>query len=114
MAVYEVSGLPEAPLAAAASFHARHIPLIELGLAAAEGDLVITFPAADHTHHGWRLAAVQMLARAHAPLRINAVAGGNDAAVLAATRYIELAPGLTGQLIGLDPVGSGPVIAAAP
>jgi len=30
MAIYEVDGLPEAPLAAAAQFHARHVPLIEL------------------------------------------------------------------------------------
>ena len=113
MAIYEVDGLPDAPLAAAAQFHARHVPLIELAAAAGEA-LTIAFPTADHTHHGWRLAAVQMLARALAPLRVNAVSGGSGAAVGAAADYLARAPGLTGQLISLDDEGAGAVLASRP
>jgi hypothetical protein len=72
MRVLLVEGLPAEPLAAAADFHARILPQI----AAPQGDLALVFPVADHTHRGWRLAAVQALARAHAPCRVNALAGG--------------------------------------
>jgi hypothetical protein len=47
------------------------------------------FPAADHSHRGWRLAAVQGLAREHAPRRVNAVASDDEAAIAAAARYLE-------------------------
>ena len=67
-----VEGLPSDPLAAAARFHAEITP----GLANAAEDLLLVFPPADHTHRGWRLAAVQMLARAAAPRRVNAVSPG--------------------------------------
>lgn len=113
MAIYAVEGLPDAPLAAAARFHAHHVPLIEQAAAAGAG-LTIVFPAADHTHRGWRLAAVQMLARALAPLRINALSGGSSAAVGAAADYLARAPGLTGQLISLDDAGAGVVLPLRP
>ena len=103
-----IAGLPDDPLAAAAAFHADHAA----ALRAVPADLLLVFPAADHTHRGWRLAAVQMLARAKAPLRINAVSGGGEAAILAAAEYLARAPGLTGQLISLDDEGAGAVIAS--
>lgn len=114
MAIFAVDGLPQAPLAAAAEFHARHVPLIEAAAAAAEGCLVLAFPAADHTHRGWRLAAVQLLARAVAPRRINAVSGGSPTAVDAASDYFQRAAGLTGQLISLDDSGAGAVLPLQP
>ncbi|MFM6950019.1 MAG: Rossmann fold domain-containing protein [Novosphingobium sp.] len=114
MAIYEADGLPPAPLAAAAEFHARHIPMIQQAASAADHDcLIVAFPDADHTHHAWRLAAVQMLARAIAPRRINGVSGGSGQAIGAAADYFQHAPGLTGQLISLDDSGAGAVLPSA-
>ncbi|MFN5779572.1 MAG: Rossmann fold domain-containing protein, partial [Novosphingobium sp.] len=95
--------MPDDPLEAAAAFHSQHVA----GMRAATSDLLLVFPAADHTHRGWRLAAVQMLARAKAPLRVNAVVGGSAVSVVAAAEYLARAPGLTGQLISLDDEGAG-------
>lgn len=103
-----IAGLPDDPLEAAAAFHSQHVA----GIRAATSDLLLVFPAADYTHRGWRLAAVQMLARAKAPLRVNAVAGGSAASIAAAAEYLARAPGLTGQLISLDDEGAGAVIAS--
>ncbi len=103
-----IAGLPGDPLEAAAAFHSQHVA----GIRAATSDLLLVFPAVDHTHRGWRRAAVQMLARAKAPLRVNAVAGGSEASVAAAAEYLARAPGLTGQLISLDDEGAGAVIAS--
>lgn len=77
---------------------------------ARQDGLVLVFGPADHTHRGWRLAAVQMLARAHAPLRINAVASSDERAIAAAERYIVAAPGVTGQYWALDGNGAGEVL----
>lgn len=106
MELVRIPGLPDDPLAAAAAFHADHAAKLR----AAATDLLIAFPVADHTHKGWRLAATQMLARAKAPLRINAVSGGGDAAIAAALEYLVRAPGMTGQLISLDDLGAGAVL----
>jgi NAD(P)-dependent dehydrogenase (short-subunit alcohol dehydrogenase family) len=73
-------------------------------------DIVLAFPAADHTHKGWRLAVVQQLARDAAPLRVNALSGGDEAAVAAAVAYLASAPGVTGQLLALDGNGAGEVL----
>lgn len=101
-------GLPADPLAAAAQFHAMVAP----DLAESDEDLLLVFPPADHTHRGWRLAAVQMLARSLAPRRVNAVASASAAAILAAERYLAGAPGLTGQYLPLDDEGAGDVLQA--
>ncbi|MCZ8325983.1 MAG: hypothetical protein O9283_12040 [Sphingomonadaceae bacterium] len=101
-----ITGLPDDPLDAAAAFHADWTSRLR----AAEADLLLAFPAADHTHRGWRLAALQMLARAIIPRRINAVSGGSDTAIGAAADYLARAPGLTGQLISLDDEGAGAVL----
>ena len=105
MHLLAATGLPAGALAAAAEFHAQVLPQLP-----AEGDLLIRFDAADHTHRGWRLAAVQQLARERAPGRVNAVAGGGDAAVASARAYLAGASGLTGQLLDLDDLGAGYVI----
>lgn len=101
MRVIRVDSLPEAPLAAAAHFYAGFVPRIE---AEARDAQVVTLvlPAADHTHRAWRAAALGALARALAPVRINAVAGGNAQAQATAIAFVEGAPGLTGQLLPLD------------
>jgi hypothetical protein len=112
MAVYEVKALPEAALAASAQFHANHLPLIEIVLATIDEPLTIIFPPVDHTHHGWRLAALQELARQYAPLRINAVAGDDAAAIAASIRYLEAADGVTGQSLMLVGEGAGAVLSS--
>lgn len=106
MELVRIAGLPDDPLEAARLFHADHASRLR----DAGADLTLAFPAADHTHRGWRLAAVQMLARSLAPQRINAVSGGSEAAIAAAAAYLEQAPGLTGQLIALDDTGAGAVL----
>jgi hypothetical protein len=110
MAVFEVKSLADEPIAAAAQFYAKYLPLIEMALATGDGSLILVFPPADHTHRGWRLAAVQSLARAHAPSRINAISGADGAVILAARDYLSHAEGVTGQYLLLDGNGAAPVL----
>lgn len=110
MQLVRIKGLPDDPLAASARFHAQDLP----ALVPVSSDLLLVFPAADHTHRGWRLAAVQSLARAAAPHRVNAVAGGDAAAIATAEAYLAAAPGVTGHLLALgdgsDGRGAGAVL----
>jgi hypothetical protein len=104
MELVRVEGLPEAPLEAAAAFHALWVPLLNrppLG-----EDLLLIFPPADHSHRLWRLAAVQERARAAAPRRVNGVAADSEAAVTSAHAYLDSAPGVTGQYWPLDAAGA--------
>ena len=55
MAVLRVGALAPAPLAAAAQFHADVLPII-LAAMTGQSNLVLVFPAADHTHTAWRRA----------------------------------------------------------
>ena len=73
-------------------------------------DLVLIFPPADHTHGAWRLAAVQGLAREHAPRRVNAVASDGEPAIAAALTWLEAAEGVTGHYLPLDDEGAGAVV----
>ena len=61
MRTIRVGPLPERALEAAAQFHARVLP--ELIRPRADEDLVLIFEPAPYDHRGWRLAAVQDLAR---------------------------------------------------
>jgi hypothetical protein len=97
MTLLRVGALPEEPLSAAARFHAQVLPQI----APAGEALTLVFAPADHTHRAWRLAAVQGLARRWAPVRVNAVASADEAAILAAEAYLQNAPGVTGQYLPL-------------
>lgn len=106
-----VDDLPEDPLSAASVFHQHWLPYAEDALAAGD-DLLLVFAAADHTHRAWRLAAVAGLARKHAPLRVNAVAGTGEA-LAQAEQYLAAAPGVTGQYLPLDGEGAGNPVGAA-
>ena len=101
MALLRVDPLPAEPLAASARFHAEVLPDVLAQLARGE-DLTLVFLPAAHDHRGWRLALVQGLAREHAPLRINAVAGSDETAISAAAAYLATAQGVTGQYLALD------------
>ncbi len=105
-----VGPLPDDPLAAAADFHARVLPA---ALAALDGGallVTLVFDPAGHPHRAWREAAVQTLALARAPARINALASADAAAIAATQAFIAAAPGLTGQYLPLDSAGAGAVI----
>ena len=107
----DVTGLPDLPSAAAAAFHRDWLGRAQASL---EGDnLTLVFAPADHTHNGWRLAAVQMLAREHAPRRVNAVASDDPAGIAAALDYLGAAGGITGQYLPLDSAGAGAVVSTA-
>jgi hypothetical protein len=100
-----VGALPDEALAAAAEFHAVVLPGILAELASSE-TLTLVFAPADHTHRAWRLAAVQGLAREHAPARVNALASDDEPAIAAALKYLAAAEGVTGQYLLLDGNGA--------
>ena len=100
-AVLRVAGLPEAPLDAAAAFHAGQLSGARALLAEVDG-LVLVFPPATHEHRGWRLAVVQDLAREAAPKRVNGVVGDDEAAIGETCAFLDRAPGVTGQLLAVD------------
>ena len=110
MALVRVEGLPEEPLAAAARFHADVLPLIRAELEAGADHVTLVFAAAGHAHRGWRLAAVQELAREYAPARVNGIESFEQAAIAAAQAFLSGANGVTGQLLALDGKGAGPVL----
>jgi hypothetical protein len=112
MEAVRVAGLPDEPLAAAARFYTDHLPAIEQALAGRTEDLVIIFAPADHTHRGWRLAAVQQLARDHAPVRVNAIAADEEQVIAAGLAYLGTAPGITGQYLPLDGMGASALLSA--
>jgi len=68
---------------------------------AGEG-LVVVFTSAPFDRRPWRLAAVQDLARVAAPVRVNAIAGDDEAAIAETLAFLEAAPGVTGQLLAVD------------
>lgn len=102
MAVFAVGVLPDDALAAAAEFYARVLPHIAPG---PEEHLILAFSPADDSHRAWRLAAVQGLARRHAPLRVNGFESADQTALAAASAYLDSAPGVTGQFWPLDAAG---------
>jgi hypothetical protein len=129
-AVLRVEGLPDAALDAAEAFYEAWLPQARAALypprnGEGEGgsadvgipsvarlrpappprsgeDLAIVFPSAPYDHRGWRLAAVQDLAREAAPKRVNAIAGDDNDAIAATLLWLASAPGVTGQLLAVD------------
>ena len=106
MALFRVAGLPDSALAAAAAFHAAILPQLPIG----DETLTLVFPAADPSHHNWRLALVQALARQQAPRRINLVVSNSEAAIAEAAAYLETAEAITGQMLILDSAGGDAVL----
>lgn len=105
-----VGALPGSAVEAAGRFHADVLPRV-LGELGRGEHFVLVFEPADHAHRAWRLAAVQGLAREHAPARVNAVASQDEAAISAAADYLARAPGVTGQYLALDGEGAGNPVA---
>ncbi|WP_340589397.1 Rossmann fold domain-containing protein [Erythrobacter alti] len=96
MDVVEARGLPAAPLDAAAEFAARYFPILR-----GYGSCMVILDHADHTHDSWRKAAIEELAREAAPGRINAVVGSESGAIAQVLKYLDDAPGVTGQIFTL-------------
>ncbi len=106
----EAAGLPADPLDAAQQFHASVVPEARTAALGGASAICVVFAPADHTHAGWRLAAVQALAREAAPARVNGIASDDEAAIAAAIAYLSGADGVTGQLLALDSHGAGSVV----
>nr|WP_086492998.1 hypothetical protein [Novosphingobium panipatense] len=107
--ILRVGPLADNPLDAAARFHAEVLPEARAVLARGS-DLTLVFPAAARDHRGWRLAAVQELARQYAPLRVNALSGAEAAGVAATAEWLAGAESITGQYLRLDEIGAGSVV----
>ena len=91
--------LPGDPLDAAAAFHATIVPNVREAIAH-HPHVAVCFNPADHAHRGWRLAAIQELAREAAPgSRVNAVVGCDEETLDQVFAYLENAPGITGQIL---------------
>jgi hypothetical protein len=104
-----VGPLPDDALPASARFHAQDLPRVMEALSQG-ADLVLIFGPADHTHRDWRNGVVRSLARQFAPIRVNGVAGDDEAALAAAVEYLARAPGVTGQMLPVDGTGAGPML----
>jgi hypothetical protein len=101
MRVVRVGALPDGALEAAAEFYAKVVG--GLNPPRAGEDLVLVFSLAPYDHRGWRLAALQDLARAAAPARMNGIVGDDEQAIADAVAYLERSPGITGQLLEVVP-----------
>ena len=66
-------------------------------------DIALVFQPAPYHHRGWRLAAVQDLAREAAPRRVNGIVGADEQAIAATLAWLEQAPGVTGHLLSVEP-----------
>jgi hypothetical protein len=98
-----VGPLPDDPLQAAARFHGEVLPGLLAHLEQAGDHLTLVFDPASFPHEDWRRAAIATLARERTPVRINAIAGDDPAALAATAHYIAHAPGLTGQYLIVAP-----------
>lgn len=107
MRLVEAHNLPDNPTDASSVFAQTVVPEIRAAIGAGDLPICLVFGRADHTHAAWRKAAVQALAREAAPGRINAIAGGDEAAIAAGIAYLARAPGVTGQYLPLDSQGAG-------
>ncbi len=103
--VFEARGLPDDPLDAASAFYATFGAAVRAAGSAGD-DLALVFDPADVVHSGWRLAVVQDLARAVAPVRVNGVVGDDGAALDEAVTYLATAPGVTGQILMVDAIAA--------
>ena len=91
--------LPDASLDAATLFCREYLPQVEQLLGDRSQAITIVMPQAGQKHDDWRRALARDLARAHAPQRVNVIAGNEVAHIDATLRYLEASPGVTGQYI---------------
>jgi len=96
-----ITGLPADAIGAARSFYDNWLGRAEEALAAADA-LAIILPPAPCDHDDWRRAVARDLARAHAPTRVNVVAGMDDAVMATTLAYLGQADGVTGQFLQVD------------
>ena len=105
--ILHLGSFPAGAGEAAATFYRRDAITIGAELAQVPTSLTLIFPSAGVDHSAWRRAAVADLARAHAPIRINAIAGDDAAVIDAVCKWLEHSPGITGQVFGVDGHGGG-------
>ena len=94
-----VTGLPNDALGAARQFYDEWLGPAEELLASECTSLSIILPDAPYDHDDWRRAAARDLARAHAPKRVNVVAGAEGESLSGTLDYLAGAPGVTGQYL---------------
>ncbi|WP_379547476.1 Rossmann fold domain-containing protein [Qipengyuania sp. DSG2-2] len=105
--VIETGELPSGALEAAAVFHETIAARVAQAAQDGASDVVLALPAAPYDHTDWRRTAARDLARAHAPVRVNVIGGGDAQARAATTAYLAGAHGITGQYLPLDNNGAG-------
>jgi len=110
MPVIRVEQQSDDPLAESAAFHAEVLPAVLSAIAMGQGDLVLVFSADSHAQRDWRRATIATLAREKAPVRVNGLAGDDEAAIAAGLRYLAAAPAITGHYLPLDGSGAGSVL----
>jgi hypothetical protein len=97
---YEVSDLPESGLEASAAFHRKHLEPARALIGENEGSsLVIVLPPAEPDHADWRRTLARDLARAHAPARVNVIAGSDANQLAKLIEYLGSAKGVTGHYL---------------
>ena len=101
-ATLHIANLPASATQAAKAYYAAWADKVEQAVLEAGGCLTLRFDPAARDHQAWRRAAVADLARGHAPIRINAVAGPQGPAFDQVVVWLENAPGITGQLLAVD------------
>ena len=110
--VYFVHDLADRPLDAAAEFYTKIVPLIRADFQTMpDFDIAVVFGPPGHEHRGWRLAAIQELAREVAPAgRVNGIVGDGveelaarqAGPIMKTIEWLQEAPGITGQLLEVD------------
>lgn len=105
--VLRIDGLPDSAVDAAAEFYRSWLPQVRAEVTENSASLVLVMPPAPHDHRDWRLGLARDLAREAPPCRVNIIAGGDPTAVAATLKYLEHAPGVTGQLLVTDGQGAG-------
>jgi len=101
-AVLRTGDLPTDALSAAAAFHAKWPAIVAQEISRGAVSVALVLPPANYDHGDWRRAAARDLARAHAPARVNLVAGDHEGAIAATLAYLASAPGVTGQFLPVD------------
>lgn len=102
-AIYTVTDLPEGGVEASTAFVREHLAKARTHIGTGETEsLAIVLPVAEDSHRDWRLALARDLARAHAPARVNVVAGVDGDALTGILGYLESAKGVTGHYLQLN------------